>query len=60
MAGVITDAHLKVLCELRELGCAVVVFEPFELGDAKAGHVEDSMIERGWDFIGGPPEGDDE
>ena len=56
MDGVITKEHLAVLRELRELGCAVVVFEPAELRGTSPGRLEDWMIERGWDMIAEQPE----
>jgi len=40
------------LCaELRKMGCAVVCFVPEELRDADPDHVEDRLIELGWDVI---------
>lgn len=40
--------HLKAL---RDLGFAVVAFTPEELRGAEPDHVEDRLIEIGWDVI---------
>lgn len=56
MASVITEKDLAVLRSLRERGCAVVVFEPDELGWGDPGTTEDLMVERGWDYIRGTEE----
>lgn len=37
--------------ELSDMGCAVVVFTPEELRGASPKHVEDRLIETGWDVI---------
>lgn len=40
------------LCaELRDQGCAVVCFVPDELRGADPDHVEDRLVEIGWDVI---------
>lgn len=36
---------------LRDLGCAVVVWTPDEVGDANIDHLEDIMIQRGNEFL---------
>jgi len=46
-----TAAEFAVLDGLRNRGYAVVVFTPQELRGAKARHVEDRLVERGWDAI---------
>lgn len=44
--------NISVLCaKLRELGCAVVCFTPEELRNANPDHVEDRLVEIGWDII---------
>ena len=37
--------------ELEAMGCAVVVFTPEELRGANPDHVEDRLVELGWDVI---------
>ena len=37
--------------ELEAMGCAVVVFTPEELRGADPGHVQDRLVELGWDVI---------
>jgi hypothetical protein len=40
------------LCrQLEAMGCVVVVFTPEELRGANPSHVEDRLIELGWDVI---------
>lgn len=46
-----TEAEFVVLNGLRDRGYAVVVFTPQELRGAKTRHVEDRLIELGWDVI---------
>jgi hypothetical protein len=36
---------------LEGLGCAVVIFTPEELRGANSSHVEDRLVELGWDVI---------
>ena len=36
---------------LRDLGCAVVCFVPEELRGADPDHIEDRLVEVGWDVI---------
>jgi hypothetical protein len=44
--------NISVLCaELRAIGCAVVCFTPQELRGADPDHVEDRLVEIGWDVI---------
>ena len=38
--------------ELEAMGCAVVVFTPEELRGANPYHVQDRLIELGWEVIG--------
>ena len=38
--------------ELQYAGCLVVIFTPDELKDTNVSHMEERMIEFGWDFIG--------
>jgi len=37
--------------ELEAMGCAVVVFTPEELRGANPNHVQDRLIELGWEVI---------
>jgi hypothetical protein len=37
--------------ELEAMGCAVVVFTPEELRGANPDHVEDRLVELGWEVI---------
>jgi len=46
-----SDAEYVVINSLRDRGYAVVVFTPQELRGAKTRHVEDRMVECGWDVI---------
>jgi len=40
------------LCrQLEAMGCVVVVFTPEELRGANPSHVEDRLVELGWDVI---------
>ena len=41
----------EYLRQLRKMGYAVVAFTPEELRGADSDHVEDRMIEIGWDVI---------
>ena len=36
---------------LEAMGCCVVVFTPEELRGADPGHVQDRLVELGWDVI---------
>lgn len=42
---------VDLLKELRGRGCAVVCFVPDELLGADPDHVEDRLVELGWDVI---------
>lgn len=46
-----TAAESAALDSLRNRGYAVVVFTAEELRGAKARHVEDRLVERGWEVI---------
>ena len=46
-----TEAEFTVLNGLRDRGYAVVVFTPQELRGAKTRHVEDRLVELGWEVI---------
>lgn len=46
-----TPEEITVLQNLRSRGYAVVVFIPDELREANPRHVEDRLIEYGWDTI---------
>lgn len=41
----------KLARELSDMGCAVVVFTPEELRGVNPKHVEDRLVEMGWDAI---------
>jgi hypothetical protein len=47
----LTEDQIKVLRELRNMGFAVVVFNPDELDGVSPDGVEDRLIEYGWDVI---------
>ena len=44
---------------LEEMGCVVVVFTPEELRGANPDHVQDRLIEYGWEVIGDIAEDND-
>ena len=46
-----TDAEFVVINSLKDRGYAVVVFTPQEMRGADTGHVEDRLVELGWDVI---------
>lgn len=46
-----SDTQLEALCELRDQGFSVVVFNPSELEGADPGMVQDRLVELGWDVI---------
>lgn len=46
-----TAAEFVVINSLKDRGYAVVVFTPQELRGAHTGHVEDRLVELGWDVI---------
>ena len=49
--GLSDSQLLNCVRELRNRGYGVVVFTPNEVGDADSSHLEDLMVERGWDYI---------
>ena len=46
-----TEEHMKVIEELRNLGYAVCIFTPEELRGAKPHKVEDEIVTAGWEAI---------
>lgn len=46
-----TKQAVEYLQQLRKMGYAVVAFTPEELRGADSDHVEDRLIEIGWDVI---------
>jgi len=46
-----TKQAVEYLRQLRKMGYAVVAFTPEELRGADSDHVEDRLIELGWDVI---------
>lgn len=46
-----TKQALEYLRQLRKMGYAVVAFTPDELRGADPDHVEDRLVELGWDVI---------
>lgn len=46
-----TKQAVEYLRQLRKMGYAVVAFTPEELRGANPDHVEDRLIEYGWDVI---------
>lgn len=47
----LSPEHRQAIQEMRNLGCAVCVFNPDELSGAPADHVEDRMCSMGWDVV---------
>lgn len=47
----LSQDEINTLRQLRSDGFAVVLFNAQELSGADAGHVEDRLIELGWDVI---------
>ena len=46
-----TEEHMEVIRELRDLGYAVCIFTPEELRGTKPHKVEDELVSAGWDII---------
>ena len=46
-----TKQAIEYLRQLRKMGYAVVAFTPEELRGADSDHVEDRLVELGWDVI---------
>ena len=46
-----TEEHMEVIRELRDLGYAICIFTPEELRGAKPHKVEDELVSAGWDII---------
>ena len=46
-----TKQAIEYLRQLRKMGYAVVAFTPEELRGADPDHVEDRLVELGWDVI---------
>jgi hypothetical protein len=52
MSDVMTESKVFELCsKMRHLGYAVICFTPDELRGADPDHVEDRLVELGWDVI---------
>jgi len=52
MEDVMTESEIFALCvKMERLGHAVVCFTPEELRGADPGHVQDRLVELGWDVI---------
>jgi hypothetical protein len=52
MEDVMTESEIFALCvKMERLGYAVVCFTPEELRGADPGHVQDRLVELGWDVI---------
>ena len=52
MSDVMTENKVFELCtKMRHLGYAVICFTPGELRGADPDHVEDRLVELGWDVI---------
>ena len=52
MSDVMTQSKVLELCKkMRHAGYAVVLFTPEELRGANPDHVEDRLVELGWDVI---------
>lgn len=46
-----TEQERAAIESLRDKGYAVIVWSPYELGDAPPQRVEERSIEQGWDTI---------
>jgi hypothetical protein len=52
MSDVMTESKIFELCvKMQRLGYAVVIFTPEELRGANPEHVQDRLVELGWDVI---------
>jgi hypothetical protein len=52
MGDVMTESKVFELCvKMQRLGYAVVIFTPEELRGANPDHVQDRLVELGWDVI---------
>lgn len=52
MSDVMTERKVFELCtKMRHAGYAVICFTPEELRGANPDHVEDRLVELGWDVI---------
>lgn len=52
MGDVMTESKVFELCvKMQRLGYAVVIFTPEELRGANPEHVQDRLVELGWDVI---------
>jgi hypothetical protein len=52
MNDVMTESEIFALCvKMQRLGYAVVCFTPEELRGANPDHVQDRLVELGWDVI---------
>jgi hypothetical protein len=52
MEDVMTESEIFALCvKMQHLGYAVICFTPEELRGADPGHVQDRLVELGWDVI---------
>ncbi len=52
MDNVMTESEIFALCvKMQHLGYAVICFTPEELRGADPGHVQDRLVELGWDVI---------
>lgn len=52
MDDVMTESEIFALCvKMQHLGYAVVCFTPEELRGANPHHVQDRLVELGWDVI---------
>jgi hypothetical protein len=52
MSDVMTESEIFALCvKMQRLGYAVVCFTPEELRGANPDHVQERLIELGWDVV---------
>ena len=52
MSDVMTESEIFALCvKMQRLGYAVICFTPEELRGADPDHVQDRLVELGWDVI---------
>lgn len=48
----LTADEVSMLRTLRDRGYAVVLFNPYELRGVEQTHLEDALVQHGWDVIG--------
>jgi hypothetical protein len=54
-----TRVQDEAIKKLRDLGYAITIFTPGEVGELSADRLESVMVDRGWDFISSESEESD-